>query len=66
MKVDKDKAQTPAQIRAAAQAWYERQIEVAAMAHGSSWPQHREWVEAYLREELRERLIALGWRPRNG
>ncbi len=34
-----------------------------AKAHGASWPEHKEWIEDYLREELRERLHALGWRP---
>lgn len=66
MKVDKPQMQTPAEIRAAASAWYEAQVALAAAKHGTAWPEHRDWVEAYLREELRERLIALGWRPRNG
>lgn len=66
MTVDQRKMQSPAEIRAAAQAWYEAQLALAAAKHGNAWPEHREWVVAYLREELRGRLIALGWRPRNG
>ena len=57
---------TAAEVRARAQAWYEAQIAIAAAKHGDKWPVHREWVENYLRTELRERLIALGWKPRNG
>lgn len=53
---------TPVEIRRRAEAWYERQIENLAKAHGTSWPEHKEWLEDYLREELRQRLHALGWR----
>ena len=55
---------TPESIRAKAEAWFDRQCEVSAKALGSSWPKHREWVEDYLRQEIRERLIAKGWRPK--
>jgi hypothetical protein len=55
---------TPAEMRERAEAWFNRQVELLAKAHGSSWPAHRLWVEGYLREEIRERLIALGWRPK--
>lgn len=51
-----------AEIRTKARAWYERQMESIAQAHGASWPEHQEWIEDYLREQLRERLHALGWR----
>jgi hypothetical protein len=47
-----------------AEQWYHRQLEVLARCHGSSWPEHREWVDAYLRQEIRQRLIAIGWRPK--
>ena len=55
-----------ATIRAQAQAWYERQLEVCRRSLGSSWPEHERWVIDYLKTELRERLIARGWRSRNG
>jgi hypothetical protein len=55
---------TPAEVREQAQQWYDRQREVLAECHGREWPMHRDWVESYLKAELRERLIALGWRPR--
>ena len=59
-------AETPAQIVALAQQWYARQLEILRAAHGSSWPAHREWLTDYLRQEVRQRLIARGWRPRDG
>ena len=55
---------SPAQIREQARAWYDRQIEVIAQAHGPSWPVHKDWIDAYLQEEIRERLLELGWRPK--
>ncbi|WP_041388374.1 hypothetical protein [Polaromonas sp. JS666] len=55
---------TPAVIRAKAEAWFKRQCEISALSLGNKWPEHREWVEAYLRQEIRERLIARGWRPK--
>ena len=55
---------TPAEMRTRAEAWFDRQVEIISKAHGTSWPEHREWVESYLREEIRQRLIALGWRPK--
>lgn len=55
---------TPAQVLEAAQAWYDRQMVRLEECHGTSWPEHRDWISAYLREELRQRLIARGWRPR--
>lgn len=51
-----------AEIKARAQAWFDRQCEISAKALGSFWPIHRAWVEAYLLQELKERLIARGWR----
>ncbi len=55
---------TPAEIRQRGRQWFDRQIEVIALAHGPSWPEHRAWVEQYLLAELRERLLQLGWRDR--
>jgi hypothetical protein len=57
-------ALTPAEMRQQAQAWYEDQIETISQAHGPSWPEHRGWIDAYLREEIRQRLLDLGWRPK--
>jgi len=56
--------ETPAEIKAKAQAWFDRQIEIISKAHGDSWPAHRDWIEAHLKQEIRERLIARGWRPK--
>lgn len=53
---------TPNEVRQRAEAWYSRQMEIIARAHGNRWPEHKEWIEDYLREELRQRLHALGWR----
>lgn len=58
--------ETAAQVLATAEAWYRRQVELLRKCHGTSWPQHREWVLDYLREEARQRLIARGWRARDG
>jgi len=58
--------ETPEQVRAAAEAWYRRQVELLRDCHGTAWPEYREWVLDCLREEVRLRLIARGWRPRNG
>lgn len=55
---------TPEQIKQRAQAWYDRQITILAQAHGPSWSEHRAWIEDYLKEELRQRLIELGWRSK--
>ena len=54
-------SETPAEIRMRANAWYERQLERCARAQGKHWEEHREWVEAYLQEELRQLLVARGW-----
>ena len=48
-------------IKTAAQRWYDRELERCAAAHGKRWAEHREWVEAYLQEELRQRLTNRGW-----
>jgi hypothetical protein len=56
-----DRHLTAAEIKSQAQRWYERQIERASAAHGVRWSTHRPWVDAYVREELRLRLVARGW-----
>lgn len=53
---------TAAEIKAVAMKWYERELVSCATAHGDRWPANRQWIDAYLREELRQRLIARGWR----
>lgn len=58
-------AETPEQVLALAKQWHARQVEILCTALGPSWPEHREWVLDYLREEVRLRLIARGWRPRD-
>lgn len=55
---------TPAQLRERAQEWFDRQVTILTKTHGDSWPAHRDWVESYLREEIRQRLLALGWIPK--
>lgn len=55
---------SPDEMLKAAEAWFDRQVTILAKVHGPRWPQHREWLEAYLKEELRQRLIARGWRPK--
>lgn len=46
----------PADILPAVRAWWAREIERIAKAHGNEWPKHREWIEDYLNAEVRERL----------
>lgn len=55
---------SPAEIRTRANRWYAFQIERLAQRHGTHWPALEAWLKAYLREEIRQRLIAIGWRPR--
>jgi hypothetical protein len=55
---------SPAEIKAKAAAWFESQIAIQKARHGDMWPSHREWVEGYIKEELRQRLMVLGWRPK--
>jgi len=55
---------SPAEVQALARAWYERQIELLAKCHGTNWPLYQEWLESYLKEQVRQRLIALGWRSK--
>ncbi len=49
-----------------AQRWYESQVDTCQRCLGASWPTHEDWITDYLKAELRERLIARGWRPRDG
>lgn len=56
------KPQTPAEIRALAAAWYQQQIARTEKCLGTFWPEHREWIESYLKEELKQKLIERGWR----
>ena len=56
------KGLTHEQIRQEAEAWYQRQLAILEKAHGKHWPEHRAWLEDYLKQSLRERLIACGWR----
>ncbi|MDT4880656.1 hypothetical protein FQZ97_1164320 [compost metagenome] len=55
---------TPEQVKANAKEWYRRQVEISRKALGTAWEDHREWVEAYLQKEIKERLMARGWRPK--
>ncbi len=56
-------ARQAAEIQRLAEAWFAAQVERLSQCHGAAWPRHRDWVEDYLRGQLRQRLIALGWRP---
>lgn len=64
MKVDGERL-GPAEIRAAARAWYQRQLAILAEVHGRQWPEQRAWIESYLQQELRQRLEAIGWRRKS-
>ena len=62
MKVDQ---RTPAETLKLAEEWYERQLAILEKCHGRNWPAFKGWLDAYLKEELRQRLIARGWRPKS-
>ena len=51
-----DEINIPPALLPKAQAWYTRQLAKLEQAHGSNWPDHREFLEAYLNEELLESL----------
>jgi hypothetical protein len=53
---------TPDEVKANAKEWYRRQCEISQKALGTAWEAHREWIEAYLLQEVKERLAARGWR----
>jgi hypothetical protein len=59
-----EKPRTAAEVRRAAERWYQAQVDRLSQCMGSLWPAHREWIEAYLAEEIRQRLIETGWRPK--
>ncbi len=54
----------PAVVRQQAERWYTTQRSLAAKCLGTSWPEHQTWVENYLKQELRDRLVAMGWPTR--
>jgi hypothetical protein len=53
---------TPDQVKANAKEWFRRQCEISQMALGPLWPLHQAWIEAYLLQEVKERLAARGWK----
>jgi hypothetical protein len=55
---------TPGEVRAKAEEWYSRQVQILSECHGRNWSSVAPWLESYLREEIRQRLIERGWRPR--
>ena len=55
---------TPAEVREQADAWYRRQVDVLKKCHGPRWTDHEPWITEYLKGELRQRLLALGWVPK--
>jgi hypothetical protein len=66
MSEHEERRETVAQIRADAQRWYDRQVEVLQSSLRRHWALHEAWVRNYLKAELRQRLIARGWRLRDG
>jgi hypothetical protein len=65
MITDRPQQFTPVQIRELSEKWYARQLDIVAKCHGPDWERNRAWIEDYLKAELRERLIAIGWRPKS-
>lgn len=58
------KGLTHEQIRQDAETWYARQIAVLQLTLGPSWRSHKAWLMDCLKEQLRDRLLAAGWRPK--
>lgn len=54
----------PPDVRHQIRNWYDRQLNLCAQKHGASWPHTRAWVQDYLKEELRRKLLAQGWRTK--
>lgn len=52
----------PIDIVAAAEKWYRNQLQALERHHGARWHEHRAWIDDYLREFIRQRLLASGWR----
>lgn len=52
----------PADVLAVADEWYRRQLAKLEARHGVAWKDHQHWLDAYLREQLRQRLLERGWR----
>lgn len=46
------------ELRARANRWHTAELERATRGMGRRWPEHREWVDDYVRTELRELLLA--------
>ena len=52
---------SPTTVRAEEQRWYEAQVRALEALLGDRWAEHHEWIDNYLRAEIRARLIAKGW-----
>jgi hypothetical protein len=61
---DSENGPTSAEIQAEAEAWYSRQLDSLRTRLGPAWTEHGAWVCDYLRQEIRQRLVERGWRPR--
>jgi hypothetical protein len=62
LQVNRMSSLSPAEIEQLAAAWFERELERSRGKMGDAeFAKHREWIADYLREEIRERLIARGW-----
>lgn len=46
---------SPEEVQALAEAWFNQQMRRAEARHGAQWPENREWVADYLREEVQQR-----------
>lgn len=51
------------EVQAIVNTWHRRQLAMLRMALGEeSWPVVQPWIKSLLREEVRTRLAAMGWR----
>ena len=55
---------SPEQMKNRAMKWYELQMLKAAIGQGKFWVKNKTWIEEYLKEEIRQRLLVRGWKAK--
>ncbi len=59
-------ADVPPDLLPRVRGWWNRELAALQQAHGSRWPDHREWLHDYMNAEVRARLRAMPtYRPSN-
>ncbi len=63
MAAREQQAETPEQIVALAERWFQQPVSMLRASLGAAWPEHRGWLLDCLRQAVRQRLTARGWWP---